>query len=253
MPGPYQRLQATVDAEPERGASVATGSADALSLASRLPLAHRTCAGPLPAALDARIVRAREGTDEATESLVFKERIAAYLFFGSAPFPDAPVAMLLHMNALSKAFSYTPFDTGGVLRGHIVPANPSGPCDPQQGVRDFLGLSDDFQDFAALYLSAHFRHPIDYVRSSQGGLPDFPPFHGYESAAESDRRAWTIELQARQPVPVTQDSVLEVIGMGKSDRDLYFPFPYVSAETRASEKDPVYVAVQRRILAVAGP
>jgi hypothetical protein len=248
MTGSYDILQDAVRSDADREASVRAGEPVARSLAAKLPMVHRTALVALPTVLDARKRTMRSGAWEKQELAVFGQAIPAYLFLGTGAYPDTPLGILLRVDAIGEEFWYTPFDTGGVLGGVIVSKRSSITGSPEDDLRGFLGEAAGLQQFVTLYLPAHFRDPLDYVRRPQEAQPpDFPPFHRYESAT-GDRRAWTIELQARESVPVTRETVVALVGMGKFDRDRYLGWPYSSAEVRATEKDPVYVAVQRRIL-----
>lgn len=211
-------LIATAMADPERHGNAWARHEDAQQIARQLPLVHRTCKPgsehEIGELMRLRRLIARHpctGTREVTAGIPR----ALYFFLGCGAYPEGVIGFVFHPKAvLSGPASYTPLDSGS-LENHASPSDPSRPWDDaakQQFLDDHLGRGQEVAEFAAPYLATHFRQPMHYVEREQKSEPDFAAYHGLVNS-EGDRRAYTIEVQAHDDVPLDLDesSLLELV------------------------------------------
>jgi hypothetical protein len=133
-----------------------------------------------------------------------------YFFLGASAFPKGDVAMVFNARLVRSVLcSFWPFDTGAL--SEYLSRRDGEQLDPEQTFQAFWGAGAAMGPFAAAFLAAHFRDPVDYARRGQKSEPDFAVYHGLVSD-DDDRRAWTIEVQAHEPVSLAKESgYLEVI------------------------------------------
>lgn len=204
-----ERLDEVLRADADRARNLDATRAACADIAPRLPLCHRTRIEQIRRLRSRRELR-RENRDDRflADRRFLGEDVHAYFFLGAGPFPDRPVALLFRPSAVPRG-AFSPFDTGGLRDGWIVRRDAPGlvldEADARSLVREFSGASADMSGFASRYLGAHFRAPLDYVsRTQEDAPPDFPTFHGLVSRT-NDRRAWTIEVRAHDPVGAGPD------------------------------------------------
>ncbi len=142
---------------------------------------------------------------------------AAYFFLGCGAYPDGPLAFVFDAEAvLARPASFTPFDSGSIER-YSEPREPRLLARWDGAAKDrfftqHLGWGHDLVSFSAAFIAAHFHEPFDYVTRGHRSEPDFPTYHGLVSHS-SDRRVWTIEVQAHDDVPLTlrQPGVCDIV------------------------------------------
>lgn len=217
LPEMLQPLAAAAIAEEARHANAWAMHGAACAVGRQLPLVHRTHKPGAPHALselfkERRIAAQRACTERERRAGISR---AAYLFLGSAAYPDGQVAFVLDRAALEGLpCSYSPMDSGA-LDKHIVPADPSTSWDDSAKDRCFqehLGHGDDVAAFAGPFLATHFRDPLHYVTCPQESQPDFAPYHGLRNPGD-DRRTFTIEVRAHEDVSFGPDEnhLIEIV------------------------------------------
>jgi hypothetical protein len=180
----------------------------ASEVAQRLPLVHRTNKpgdepAKWPEVLRSRTFAASAPCTGDREKAAGIPR-AAYFFVGCGAYPDGLVGFVLDApSVLTRASSYTPFDSGSIEK-YSVPTEPTlaaawdGPA-KDRFLAAHVGPGRDLVSFSGPYLASHFHEPLSYVRRGQRSNPDFPAYHGLQCRV-GDRRAWTLEVQVHEDV-----------------------------------------------------
>jgi hypothetical protein len=214
------RLRTSLGTEPVIEGSSEMRGDHARQLSKSLLLVHRsvTARGPtLASILDDRYLRVKKPPCTPRE-LQCGVPQALYFFLGCAAFPEGVVAFLVPSRVLDQSnASYTPFDTGSLDR-YARPRDPVRTwedADRLEFLAAHLGHGADAVNFAAEYVAAHFASATDYVCRPQVSEPDRPVYHGLESTS-GDRRAWSIEIQLHEDLPLDAEHVDKLV-LGQHD------------------------------------
>jgi hypothetical protein len=164
--------------------------AHASSLASRLPLVHRTGrAGQRWQSIfrDAQLTGAAPGTRWERETLGVDKAI--YSSWGCGAYPKGTVALLLEGVPSGPRCTATPFDTGGCEGGHFVREGRALSEAERRSTLDRFTLDDGarFSEYGTHYIADLFDDPLEYVRRPQQSRPQRPPVHELASLTD-DRR-----------------------------------------------------------------
>ena len=188
----------------------------ASQVAQRLPLVHRTCK---PGAETDWLNVLESRRFAAGEPCTGREKAAgipraAYFFLGCGAYPEGLVGFVVDTSAvLMRPASYVPFDSGSIENEkHVAPADPARAAAwddvaKHRFLEEHLGAGDQVLAFSGPYLAAHFHEPVSYVRLGQRSRTDFPVYHGLRSTND-DRRAWTIEVQVHEDVPLETEGAM---------------------------------------------
>lgn len=194
-------LMAVVDGDLARRTSFDESVRRAERIAPRLPLVRRMGSRGWQHALNSGFLEPAQAKTE-------RERAAGiarcvYFFLGSPAYPTGIVVILVENNvATDVASAFWPFDTGGLTRHLDHATKRLGDSERDDAFQRFWGAGKDLVQFTSAYLAAHFAEPLDYCRKPQQSAPDFVAYHGLVSR-DGDRRAWTIEVQAHEPVSLS--------------------------------------------------
>jgi hypothetical protein len=120
-----------------------------------------------------------------------------YAFVGAGAYPKGLVALFLDPAVTTQLqCTFTPFDSGGLEADKF-----EGGDSHAQVFDQWHGQGAWLAEAAAAWIGACFDEPESYVRRLEGP-PDHPAPHGLISR-EGDRRAWTLEVQLHEDVPVS--------------------------------------------------
>jgi hypothetical protein len=244
-------LRVITSADQTRDRAHRDGHAAAAALARRLPLVHRTRGANLSAMLaDARLTARDPCTEHERDCGIAR---ALYFFLGCIAYPEGTVAFVVANHILNHAAAtYTPFDTGALVK-HARPRDPTAPW-AEQDKRPFLeahlGRGPDALDFAAEYIAGHFHRAADYTSRPQQSAPDFPAYHGLESAS-GDRRAWSLEVQLHEDLSLVPGNIDALV---LADHDLLADIPDdLKQTTLVAEDEGSLVAMVQQLIAEEPP
>jgi hypothetical protein len=141
---------------------------------------------------------------------------AVYFFLGAGAYPKGLVAFVVELP--NAAGTFTPFDSGGLLKGIDVLGADGRSMDEERRRplwNQWRGDLADVLPFAARWVSNLFDDPARYLT---GVEPDRPPAHG---AVFRGRLAWTIEAQVASTVDLSERATAVLVGR----RDLVDDLP----------------------------
>ncbi len=179
---------------------------------------------------------------------------AVYFFMGCAAYPEGLIAFLIDGRVTDRcASSFSPFDTGS-LEKFARPRKEGAPWAATHRLaflREHLADADLVTNFCSEYLTTHFSCPTDYVSRGQQSDPEYPTYHGLVSTT-GDRRAWSLEVQFHEDVPLDTDHVEQVI-LARHDFLEDVPVALLGITTIAQNPGAIAQAVQSFILKKAQP
>jgi len=256
LPDLLLSIERALEEDGDRKQRCAACRTTAEGLGAKLPLVHRTGklgAGSWKAIVREGVLRAGDAGTELERALGYER--AVYFFLGCAAYPAGTVAFLLDAAALPAGSTFTPFDSGSLEKGFAVPADATrwatwDPASQRSVFEEHLGAGSDAPAFAASYVTAHFRAPLDYVRRPQQSVPDYPPYHGLRSTS-GDRRAWSIEVRIHEDVDISSAGALAGIVLERHQMLAHLPDHVAAEVTVAGEEEDMTGEVVRRILARA--
>lgn len=244
------RLRTSLGAQPVIERSVELREDQARQLASSLVLVHRsvTADGPtLASILSERHLRAT--TPCTPRELECGVPRSLYFFLGCAAYPEGVVAFLVSTRVLDQGHaSYTPFDTGSLDR-FARPRDPKQPWEDENRLAFLaahLGHGADAVTFAAEFVAAHFATATDYVCRPQLSEPDRPVYHGLQSTT-GDRRAWSIEIQLHEDLPLDAEHVDKLV-LGQHDLLADIPDDLTAKVVVAEDEGAVASTIHRLII-----
>lgn len=175
---------------------------------------------------------------------------AVYLFLGAPAYPRGQVALVFAGSLTPQAC--TPFDTGG-LRGGFFGAGSVG---EDEARRLFFAAYTDgsaLPEVCAHWIAAHFDDPLDYLRGAQRSAPQRPALHGLQGA-DGDRRAWTVEVQVHEDLPL-EPSLRRVVLARRADSrklpDRWAALAEVAADETELDEEEFYGRITNTILRFA--
>lgn len=226
----------------------------ARALAMTFPLVHRT-------ATEHRVLTEIFASGEliAKQPCTLEEQAcgisqAVYFFMGCAAYPEGLVAFLVDGRLTERcACSFSPFDTGS-LQNFARPREASArwnATDRRAFLQEHLARADQATVFCTEYLTAHFSRPSDYVSHGQRSDPEFPAYHGLVSTT-GDRRAWSLEVQFHEDVPLDTGHVEQLV-LARHDLLEDVPDALLGVTRVADNPGDITQAVQDFILKRARP